>query len=111
MLGLAVHDSTTQADAEPLRASRLSVALPCVLMLTTSKSFNLNVQGLVPVELDWFEEHPLHEIRLSSLLLIVLLRSVFGSLHGHNGHAGSTVCTSLAAIANMSAHIKAGQSH
>lgn len=102
-----VYDSSdSDTTVEPLQPARLSVALSCVMMLSESPAFSVNAQSAVVEAVPWCTERVLTDIPLSSVLLIVLLRSVYASLHSHTGHAGGTLCTCLAAIANMAPHIK-----
>lgn len=108
-LAACIYNScdSTEKPPEPLQAAQLSVALSCVLLLSESDDFNSNAQASLVENVTWCTERVLTDIPLSSLLVVVLLRAVFACLHSHTGHAGGTMCTCLAAIANMAPQIKA----
>eukprot|EP00656_Telonema_subtile_P005999 TRINITY_DN12756_c0_g1_i3.p1 TRINITY_DN12756_c0_g1~~TRINITY_DN12756_c0_g1_i3.p1 ORF type:complete len:524 (-),score=138.04 TRINITY_DN12756_c0_g1_i3:231-1802(-) len=106
-LARCVYDSSdpdTPSDA--LQPARLSVSLSCAMMLSENDAFNANAQSTVVEAVPWCVERVVMDTPLSSVLLIVLLRAVYTSLHSHAGHAGGTLCTCLAAIANMAPHMK-----
>ena len=67
-------------------AAQLSLTLPCLLMLTGNGDFNTNAQNSVtePAQLSWCAEWAVADTKLSSVLLLVLLRAVTSSLHTHS---------------------------
>ena len=54
-------------------------------MLTSDDGFNHNANHSVIDTVEWYQEYTLTNMPLSSLLLVVLLRTVFASLHSHTG--------------------------